>query len=156
MVWWILGKSSVHSETVHKENDCKAYLSYTELQTVLTEIEFILNSRPLGALYDDDMEEILTPNHLLYGRKLCTTNSKGRVAINQIDISKRAKHLETIIEHFWNRWRFKYLTSLQDHQKSFKRKGTKLVSKDDIVLIYEEKQPRQHRASARSNRKQGQ
>ena len=34
--------------------------------------------------------------------------------------------------------------SLQEHQKSFKLKGTKLVSKDDIVLIYEEKQPRQH------------
>ena len=83
-----------------KKTIVKAYLSYTELQTVLTEIELILNSRPLGALYDDDMEEILTPNHLLYGRKLCTTNSKGSVAINQIDISKRAKHLETIIEHF--------------------------------------------------------
>ena len=54
-------------------------------------------------------KKFITPNHLLYGRKLCTTNSKGSVAIKKIDISKRAKHLETIIENIWNRWRFEYL-----------------------------------------------
>ena len=44
-------------------------LGFYQLQTVIQEIELILNSRPLGNLYDDDMEQILTSNHLLFGRK---------------------------------------------------------------------------------------
>ena len=44
-------------------------LNFIEMQTVLIEIDAILNSRPLCPLYDDDMEEPLTPNHLLFGRK---------------------------------------------------------------------------------------
>ena len=35
----------------------RAYLNFYELQTVTNEIELILNSRPLGALHDDDLEE---------------------------------------------------------------------------------------------------
>ena len=38
-------------------------------QTVLVEIEVILNSRLLCPSYNDDIEEPLTPNHLLFGRK---------------------------------------------------------------------------------------
>ena len=49
-------------------------LDFYQLQTVIQEIELILNSRPLGVLYDNDMEQILTPNHLLFGRKLNLEN----------------------------------------------------------------------------------
>ena len=41
-------------------------LSFTELSTVLFEIENVLNNRPLCFMYDDDMSEVLTPNSLLY------------------------------------------------------------------------------------------
>ena len=37
--------------------------TFVELQILLFEVESILNSRPLGALYDDDFEEVLTPHH---------------------------------------------------------------------------------------------
>ena len=46
-----------------------ARLSFDELSTVLTEVETTVNSRPLTYLYDD-LEEALTPSHLIYGRKL--------------------------------------------------------------------------------------
>ena len=36
----------------------------SDLQTVLSQIELILNSRPLGVLFDDDLEQNLTPKHL--------------------------------------------------------------------------------------------
>ena len=52
----------------------QACLTYTKLQTILSEVELILNSRPLGTLFEDDFEEILTPNHMLFGRKLHLVN----------------------------------------------------------------------------------
>ena len=52
-------------------------LDFYQLQTVIQEIELILNSRPLGVLYDDDMGQILTPNHLLSGRKLNLENVRS-------------------------------------------------------------------------------
>ena len=52
-------------------------LDFYQLQTVIQEIELILNSRPLGVMYDNDMEQILTPNHLLFGRKLNLENVRS-------------------------------------------------------------------------------
>ena len=34
------------------------------------ETELILNNRPLCEIYDDDVEEVLTPNHFIFGRQL--------------------------------------------------------------------------------------
>ena len=42
---------------------------YDEMQTVLGEVEMILNSRPLVTLFDDTLEETITPNHSSFGRK---------------------------------------------------------------------------------------
>ena len=50
----------------------KARLAYQELETVLTEVEDSLNNRPLTYEYKQVGEEMLTPNHLLYGRRLGT------------------------------------------------------------------------------------
>ena len=47
-----------------------ARLSFDELLTVLTEVEATLNSRPLTYDYDTLGEEVLTPTHLIYGRRL--------------------------------------------------------------------------------------
>ena len=49
-----------------------ARLTYEELLTVITEIELVLNSRPLTYLHFDDVEEPLTPSHLVVGRRLMT------------------------------------------------------------------------------------
>ena len=46
----------------------QAKLSLDELQTVIVEIESIVNSRPLSYLASSDMEEPLTLSHLLIGR----------------------------------------------------------------------------------------
>ena len=48
----------------------KACLSFYELQIILSEIEIIINPRLLNTLYDDEMDEVMTPNYLLFGRKL--------------------------------------------------------------------------------------
>lgn len=54
------------------------------------------------------------------------------------------KYIQTVIEHFWKRWRSEYLTTLQQYQTDkFRNKGQK-CTEGDIVIIYEEKQPRQN------------
>ena len=57
-----------------KKTISKASLSFDELQTVLYEVELIINSHPLDHIYDDDTEVVITPNHLLFGRQLESHN----------------------------------------------------------------------------------
>ena len=47
-----------------------AHLTYEELLTVLSEVEGILNSRPLTYLDSENFEEPLTPSHLFLGKRL--------------------------------------------------------------------------------------
>ena len=49
-----------------------ARLTYDELLTSVTEVEMILNSRPLTYLSADEVEEPLTPSHLLIGCRVLT------------------------------------------------------------------------------------
>ena len=50
----------------------KAKVRFDELSTILKEIENVCNSRPLTAVYDDDIIEPLSPNHLIHGRVIAT------------------------------------------------------------------------------------
>ena len=48
----------------------QARFSFNELLTAVTEVEAIVNSRPLSYVTSDDIEEPLTPSHLLVGRRV--------------------------------------------------------------------------------------
>ena len=48
----------------------QAKFSLDELQTAVVEVEAIINSRPLSYVSSDDLEEPLTPSHLLTGRRV--------------------------------------------------------------------------------------
>ena len=43
----------------------KLHLTHTQLQTIITEVEAVINSRPLVYVDDDLENEIITPNHFL-------------------------------------------------------------------------------------------
>ena len=45
-------------------------INYIELQTLILEVEVILNNRHICADYEDDIDEVLTQNHLIFGRRL--------------------------------------------------------------------------------------
>ena len=45
-------------------------LTYDELLTAIVEVEGVLNSRPLTYVSIEDMDEPLTPSHLLTGRRI--------------------------------------------------------------------------------------
>ena len=110
----------------------------------LLEIEGILNNRPLCADYDDDTEDVLTPNYLVFGRRLETSNlreSEHEFEYNE-DLNKRESHLNNMINHFWNIWKREYLTSLREGHRCSRSNSTERVNIDDIVIIYDKYQPR--------------
>ena len=49
-----------------------AKLTFNELRTVLVEVEANLNSRPLTYEYEEVSSEVVTPSHLVYGRRILT------------------------------------------------------------------------------------
>lgn len=103
-----------------------------------------MNNRPLCEIYDDDVEEVLTPNHLLFGRRIESTNfNENNCNPDSLSVPCRYKHINTILNHFWNRWSKEYLAILRDLQKIKAKKGVNDIEVDDIVLIEHDKMPRQ-------------
>ena len=47
------------------------------MQTVLFEVEMILNNRPLTYVYLDEIGNALTPNHLLFSRTLTSISDRN-------------------------------------------------------------------------------
>ena len=127
-------------------------LSYDELLTVVTEVELILNSRPLSYVSTEDLEEPLTPSHLITGRRLLSF--PGMISRKQedpdyqvtpsspTDLSKRMRHLNKILDHFWRRWRKEYLTELREaHGRKRKCSESSTVEVGDIVLVHDKDHP---------------
>ncbi|XP_071176407.1 uncharacterized protein [Mytilus edulis] len=117
------------------------------LQTFVTEIEKIMNDRPLTYVSTDIIDsEPLTPAHLLYGRRVTTLpyprtemdNINDTYALTASDISKRAQRLSTLIEHFWNRWKSEYLTSLREFHKKT-GDNTINIKIGDVVQVHDDK-----------------
>ena len=117
-------------------------IDFIEMQTLVYEIETILNNRPICNDYDDEVEDVLTPNHLVFGRRIESVNIHcGTQSLDDDYLDRRVLHLEQMLNHFWKIWRTEYVTSLRESHKSSKTKP-EVVSKDDIVLVYDDKQPR--------------
>ena len=89
----------------------RAKLSFDELLTAITEVEMVINSRPLTYVSMDDIEEALTPSHLIMGRRilrlpddLCYQhNLEDDIQVTPACLTKRMKYLNTVMERFWKR-----------------------------------------------------
>ena len=116
-----------------------ARLNYDELSTTLVEVEAVLNSRPLTYVYDE-FEEPLTPSHLVIGLRILSMPSKNYsidVPHTKQALSRRAKFLQSILDHFWNRWRAEYLTQLREQHRCSKRVSSLCkVQVGDVVCIH--------------------
>ena len=122
-------------------------LTYVELQTLVNEIELVLNNRPIGIDYEDDHEDILTPNHLVFGRRLEAINDVGEIKLlseptSNRTLVRRKRLIDTMLSHFWERWRKEYITSLRETQRISNGRHSEKVSIGDVVIIYDDKQPR--------------
>jgi hypothetical protein len=103
-------------------------LTDEQLHTFMTEVEKILNDRPITPVSDDPRDPTaLTPSMLL----LMKTNTS---------IPRWWKRVHYLTYVFWKRWLHEYLPTLQARQK-WQRQTTNLRS-GDVVLIAEENVPR--------------
>ena len=96
----------------------KATMTHNELVTVLVEVEAALNSRPISYLSSEDLDEPLTPSHLLTGRRILSipVPMTDEEDPDFVDVSTRVAltghmhQLNRVLEHFWKRWKIEYLT----------------------------------------------
>jgi len=115
------------------------------LQTIVIEVEALLNDRPLTYVSSDvsDLEPI-TPSHLLQGRRI-TTLPYSKVEDDEVtdpdfgddsQIRHRAKTQAIVVKHFWSRWRHEYLTALREtHRKT--GNNVQQVKVGDVVLVHD-------------------
>lgn len=76
------------------------------MQTVLPEIELISNSQPLGVSYENNVEPILSLNHLFFSNKLNVQNISGKFDTNRLtDLNCQVKYINNLLNPFWNPWR---------------------------------------------------
>lgn len=114
-------------------------MTFEEVTTVLTQIESVLNSRPICQLKDDpDDFEALTPGHFLIGGPL---NALPNPSLEHVATSRlsRWQLCQKLVHHFWNRWRNEYLNSLQQRTKWWKKEEN--IQVGQLVLVVDDNQP---------------
>ena len=65
-------------------------------------------------------------------------------SIDHSSVTRQMKHTQHLLEHFWRRWRNKYLSDLRDVHRydAVPSNGKWLVTLGDIVLVHDESHPR--------------
>ncbi|XP_037931335.1 uncharacterized protein LOC119666125 [Teleopsis dalmanni] len=87
-------------------------LTYEELETVVLEVEAILNSRPLTPMSSNPNDlSALTPGHFLI-REPLTAMADANVQSGNINLVTRWKLVSRLKLDFWERWKTEYLTEL--------------------------------------------
>lgn len=113
-------------------------LTYEEFSTVLTEIEAVLNSRPLCVLNEDPYPEPLTPAHFIMASPL-TSLPVVNVPETTSSLTCRKKLLDQMVCSFWRRWRIEYLHNLQVRQKWLN--ATDNIKIGTVVLMHQDDVP---------------
>jgi len=114
-------------------------LTYEELTTLLTQIEAILNSRPLTPCTDDPEDlNVLTPGHFLMG---CAPTTIPEPSIETLKIShlSRWQLLRQMTERFWAKWSKECLQRFQARYKW--TESTQPIREGSMVLVTDERYP---------------
>ena len=115
-------------------------LSYAEMNTLLAEISFTINCRPLGLASvsgeseQDDVLCPLTPNQLLLGR----TNDDGPILDYVADdrFTSRLSYVSQVYTCWWKKWISQVLPTLIP-VKRWKTTRRNLVPGDVVMMLYE-------------------
>ena len=129
----------------------RALVTLDELVTVVTEIETMINERPLTYVSSEANEpDPLTPSMLVNGRSLITLPRENITVdelhdldygVNNTLMTKRARRLDLIFQQCWCRWRSEYLPALREiHALNAKQcklgQSTNIIKIGDVVVVH--------------------
>ena len=116
----------------------KALVTYTELYTVLKEVEGLLNDRPLISA-SEETSEVITPSMLAIGRKIRPWPDGFEKVDIKMDpsIRERWRYRQALTVQCWNAWKKQYLPELQTRAKWFTKHPNLRVG--DLVILEKEK-----------------
>lgn len=114
-----VAEAAVRSTKHHLKRLLKlTHFTYEEMATCLTQIEAILNSRPLTPCSPDPLDFCaLTPSHFLIGRSLTSVPHPQMTDRGNISRLERFQRVEYIKQHFWRRFNTEYISLLQQKTK---------------------------------------
>ncbi|XP_033314642.1 uncharacterized protein LOC117213402 [Bombus bifarius] len=113
-------------------------LTFEHLNTLVIEIEAILNSRPLTPISSDPKDPpVLTPGHFLIGDTLTSLRERDFRTVPSGRLSSWQR-IHQIKQHCWSRWYREYLNELTRRNKWDKgkhniREGTVVILREDNV-----------------------
>ena len=108
-----------------------------ELLIIVLEIKRILNKRPITHDLPTDLDKCLTPNNLLFGRRLKAYLYRDNFQTESISQVTYSKHLLVILNQFWKRWITEYLAELRESDKCNKKSMSSklIISENDVVIV---------------------
>ena len=116
---------------------------------IVTEVEAVLNSRPLSYVSMDGLDEPLIPSNILCGYRVLSLpdpslSDDPDYDESANDLNCRMKHLLKICEKFWKHWKKEYLLELREFHRTCQiSQGIKdAIQEGQIVTVYDEGHPR--------------
>lgn len=114
-----------------------AKLNYMQFQTLLCQIEAVLNSRPLCPLSSDPNDDMaLTPGHFIIGDALMGIPEPSLMHLPENRLSKW-QIIQSLKHHFWKRWHKEYLNEYQQRSK-WKTSTQPQIQVGQIVIVRDE------------------
>lgn len=114
-------------------------MTFEQFTTILTEIEAILNSRPLCPLSSDPTDlTCLTPGHFLIGAPMMALPVRDHSEIPENRLNRWMRCVQ-IRQHFWKRWSVEYISHLQKRTKWLNPNEN--LKEGDLVLLVDEGSP---------------
>ena len=122
----------------------RSSLTYDELNTIIIEIESLINARPITydqESIDESILYALSPSQLLYGRRLTSMPNDELYEIQSTirSLTRRARHQRNVMQQFTNRWRREYLLNLCEQSLCNSKGRNDSISVGDIVIVKDDK-----------------
>lgn len=119
--WGGLWEAAVKSAKYHFKRIIGDLLfTYEQFNTIIIQVEGVLNSRPLTPINRDCSDfSYLTPGHFLINQSL-TAVPEPEITTNNINSLRFWKRCNKIQQHFWSVWHKSYLSQLLSRPKWLK------------------------------------
>ena len=125
--------------------ETRGFFAKLNIEWTFTEVEAVLNSRPLTYVSSEDATEPLTPSHLLVGYRILTLPDHTIPDDSDYtpeNITCRMSHLSKTLGRFWKCWKREYLLELREFHRSRARGGVLYTLPREVVTVYDEGHPR--------------